>query len=320
MPIEEVDRVSGHLLTIGCIIRESDTHTIEFNDEESEHNDRSRLDYDAIFSKVIELDDSLELYINEIKKIPPPGYKEVERLIYQAKDGNLYAKNRIISMYLKIVVRIALWASEKFKTPIAEAIQYGNIGLVTALEKYEPSSEHKFSTYAPWWIRQNLTRETPTINPLVYFPVHVKDNLFALYEIVLEHYCEECVKNIICENLIELVMEKISVDGLIAQRYIEYFNRILSIDEILEENEEDFSDNGIFELEMIEYVDYKFTKLTAYDILHTLKERETKVLMLRYGFVNNKQRTLEEVGAIFNLTRERIRQIEAKALKKLEAE
>lgn len=319
LPIDEVDKVSEHLLAMGCIIRETDAQTIDVDDEESQSNDRSKLNYEDIFSKVLELDDSLEAYLNEIKTIPPPGYKEVENLIYQAKDGNIYAQNRIISMYLKVVVRIALWASEKYRTPIADAIQNGNLGLITALEKYDPNGEQKFSTYAPWWIRQNISRETSSINALIYFPAHMKELLFNLYDLVFEHNCNKCNDHSVCKNLISDVMEKINVDYETAKKYIKYLSPIASVEEICENvNEEIFCDNGLIQYQMDETVDFEICKSNVNNIFNELKPREKKVVELRFGFLDNDPKTLEAVGKSMGVTRERIRQIESKVIRRLQ--
>lgn len=318
LPIEEVDRISGNLLTSGCIIRESNIQEIEYDEEESKLNDRSKLNYEDIFSKVLEFDDSLKAYLNELKTIQPPGYKEAENLIYQAKDGNIYARNRIISMYLKVVVRIALWASEKYRTPIADVIQNGNLGLIIALEKYDPDGEQKFSTYAPWWIRQNISRETSSINALIYFPVHMKELLFSLYDLIFEHDCSECNDHSICNNLILNVVEKLNVDYETAKKYIEYLFPLYSVEEICETvSDESFSDNGLIENDMVETVDFEICKSTIDKVLNQLKPREKKVVELRFGFSDNVPKTLEAVGQTMGVTRERVRQIEAKAIKKL---
>jgi len=319
LAIEDVDKVSDHLLTIGCIIREKDTQINDGDDEESQSNDRSKLNYDDIFSKVIELDGSLEVYLNEIKTIQPPGYKEVESLIYQAKEGNIYAKNRIISMYLKVVVKIALWASEKFRTPIASAIQNGNVGLIKALEKFNPDAEYKFSTYAPWWIRQNISRQTPIVNSHAYFPAHLKESLFNLYELVFEHECEQCRSENVCITLIAKVMKKLDVDYETASRYIEYLYPLYSLEKICRNsNDKIFYDDGLAEYEMIEAVDIEIRKSAIRMVMSELKPREKEVLNLRFGFLDNVPKTLETVGKSMGVTRERIRQIESKAIKRLQ--
>lgn len=317
LPIDDVDRISGQLLSIGCIIKETDKQMLE-EDSSEDFSDRSKLDYEAIYREVLALDSSLDSYIKYVQQIPPPALREAQNLIYQAKDGNDYAKTRIILMYLKVVIRIALWASKKYKIPVAEAIQNGNIGLVIAINKFEPASDNKFSTYAPWWVRQNISREATTMNPLIYFPVHIKDKLFELYDIVFEHNCEKCNENDICENLVALVMKKVEVDYSTAHRYLEYIYPCAYIDDFLDDNEDEvFSDFGLMEYEMLERITKKKRKDTIVELISHLKPREQEVLLERFGFINGESKTLEQVGQVMGVTRERIRQIEAKAIKRL---
>lgn len=169
LPLDDVDRISGQLLSVGCIIKETNEQ-ISVEESKEDFSDRSKLDYEVIYAEVLALDPSLAEYIKCLRQIRPPALRETENLIYQAKNGNEYAKTRIVTMYLKVVVRIALWASKKYKIPVEDAIQNGNIGLVIAVGKFESLSDNKFSTYAPWWIRQIISREAPTVNPLIYFP------------------------------------------------------------------------------------------------------------------------------------------------------
>lgn len=315
LPIDDVDRISGQLLSTGCIIKETDKQIL-VEDSIEDFSDRSKLDYEVIYADVLALDPSLDGYIKYVQQIPPPALREVENLIYQAKDGNDYAKTRIILMYLKVVVRIALWASKKYKIPVADAIQNGNIGLVIAVNKFEPTSDNKFSTYAPWWVRQNISREATTRNPLIYFPVHIKEKLFELYDIVFEHNCEKCNEDDICKNLVDLVMKKKEVDYPTAYKYLEYIYPCAFIDDFLDDDEV-FSDSGLLEYEMIERITKKNRKDTIAELISHLKPREQEVLLERFGFINGEPKTLEQVGQVMGVTRERVRQIEAKAIKRL---
>lgn len=317
LPLDDVDRISGQLLSIGCIIKETDKQIL-VEDSGEDFSDRSKLDYEALYAEILALDPSLVGYIKYVQQIPPPALRETENLIYQAKDGNDYARTRIITMYLKVVVRIALWASKKYKIPVADAIQNGNIGLVIALNKYEPASATKFSTYAPWWVRQNISREAPTVNPLIYYPVHIKEKLFELYDIVFEHCCERCNDIDFCEELVALVMQKSEVEYSIAYRYLEYIYPCSSIDDFLDENKDDiFSDFGLIENDILERITENQAKGAISESISQLKPREQEVVLTRFGFVNDEPKTLELVGQAMGVTRERIRQIEAKAIRRL---
>ncbi|MFZ7101551.1 MAG: sigma-70 family RNA polymerase sigma factor [Peptococcaceae bacterium] len=313
-------KVSEYLLTCGCIIRENDKHYIdEDDDEEISIIDRSKLDYEEIFQNVLLIDPGLESYVDAIRMIPPPQYREADNLIIPAQQGNAYAKERLILMYLKVVIKIAIWGSNKYRLPLADAIQLGNIGLIKAVDKYEPSTHNKFSTYAPWWIRQNISREAQTLNSLLYFPVHIKEKLFELYDIISEHYCKKCNENDFCEGLIARIMEKSEVDYTTAHKYLKYIYPCYCIDDFLEKNKDEvFSDFGLMEYEMMEIIDKRKIKEDIAELLSYLKPREKKVLFERYGFINGRQKTLEQVGQVMGVTRERVRQIEAKVLKRLQ--
>lgn len=317
LPLGDVDRISGQLLSVGCIIKETDEQIFVENTN-VEISDRSKLDYELIYDEVLTLDPSLYGYIKYLKQIRPPALREAENLIYQAKAGNDYAKTRLITMYLKVVVKIALWASKKLKIPIADTIQDGNVGMVIAVDKFDPSSNHKFSIYAPWWVRQNISREAPTVNPAIYFPAHVKSKLFELYDIVFEHYCEKCNDYNFCVELVALVMKKSKVDYTTAIRYLEYIFSCSCIDDFLDENKDEvFSDFGLLEYEILVKVNTNQAKGAISELISQLKPREKEVILARYGFINDEPKTLEQVGQAIGVTRERVRQIEVKALKRL---
>lgn len=314
LSLDEIDRICDNLLSMGVIIQDS----IYLDDNEDDgFYDRSKIDYEKIFSSVIEIDDSIKPFINEVRQLQPPQHREAQNLILQAKAGNVFAKERIINMYLKIVVRIALWHYDKFKLPLADAIQDGCLGLIKALEKFEIGKQDKFSTYAPWWIRQYIMREARIENSPIYFPVHVKDKLFNIYETVSQHYCENCTTNDICVDLIEFVSQKLDCDSDQATEYIGFFQRIESVEELLYLDEHIFSDKNLFEEQTIDDYIERESKERITKILGTLTSREEKVMLLRFGIMDGKERTLELVGKSFSVTRERIRQIEAKALRKL---
>ena len=317
LPLDDVDRISGQLLSVGCIIKETNEQ-ISVEESKEDFSDRSKLDYEVIYAEVLALDPSLAEYIKCLRQIRPPALRETENLIYQAKNGNEYAKTRIVTMYLKVVVRIALWASKKYKIPVEDAIQNGNIGLVIAVGKFESLSDNKFSTYAPWWIRQIISREAPTVNPLIYFPAYIKEKLFELYDIVFEHKCEKCTDYSFCEELVALVMNKSQVDYSTAIRYLEYICPSSSIDDLFDKNKDEiFSDFGLMEYEMLTKVNTNQASDTISELISHLKPREQEVLQARFGFVNNAPKTLEQVGQVIGVTRERVRQIEVKALSQI---
>lgn len=314
LPLDEVDYVCDHLLSMGVIIHDD---SFEDLDDDEDVYDRSQIDYEKLFQEVVAIDESLAPFIDEISQIKPPQHREWRNLIPQAKNGNLFAKQRIIEMYLRIVVKIALWHHQKYKIPLVEAIQDGCVGLVIAIDKYELGRQDNFSTYAPWWIRQNIIREAPTLNPLVYVPIHVKDKLFSIYGIFEQYNCNQCNCNKVCPEVLKAVSEKLGCSQDEAEEYIKYLNTFASVEELLEKDECVFFDGCIAEEQIFIELNKKESQSSITQVLQTLKSREEKVILLRFGFMDGKEWTLEEVGNEFGVTRERIRQIEKKAIKKL---
>lgn len=317
LPLDDVDRISDRLLTMGIILRENDNHTLSIEDEDDESSNRSKIDYDLMFDEIITEYPSLKAFINEVRLIPPPQVKEVDSLIYQAMEGNKYAYDRIIKMYLKVVVRMAYLLSQQYYLPLEDTIQDGVFGLISAYKSYDPTSDRRFSTQIGWVIRNAILREAPTINPQVYFPVHVKEQLFSIYDLVFEHQCENCSDVEIYPSLIQVVSDKLSVDNETAYSYVKYLIRFESLDSLIQNNEYLFNDGGAISENIVENIyAYEINEQLLF-LLSELKEREIAVVKHRYGFYDGKEKTLEEVGLIFGVTRERIRQIEAKAIRKL---
>ncbi|MBF8984106.1 sigma-70 family RNA polymerase sigma factor [Lutibacter sp. B2] len=313
--IDDIDRISESLLSSGVIIKDTDANIDK--SEDGSNIDRSRMDYNEIYSKVLELDSSLKYYIKFVKKVSPPAVKELQNLIYQAKDGNKYAVSRIVYMYSKIVIKIALSLSEKLHLPIADTIQDGTIGLIYAIDKYDPSSEGVFATYAPWWIRQSIQRAAITINPLIYYPVHMREKIFSIYDIAFGHMCDKCLETRYCTCLLLQIQEKLECDLEESVWFLNQLQEFDSIDSLVDDNNEVLNDNDLFENIMIENIDSDILKDRISCILMQLSDRERKVIEKRFGFKNDITMTLEEVGKEFGVTRERIRQIEAKALRRL---
>ncbi|WP_160316170.1 sigma-70 family RNA polymerase sigma factor [Acetobacterium bakii] len=314
LPLEEVDHVVDKLLSIGVVIRDETEDELY---DEKDVQDRSKIDYEELFRDVVSIDQSIQPFINKLREIKPPQNRECQNLMPQAKNNNQFAKERIIEMYLKIVVRIAYWYHQKYDFPLAETIQDGCIGLVIALDKYEIGKQEKFSIYAPWWIRQNILRRASIKNPLVYAPVYIKDKLFSIYNII-EDFCledYECKNN--NSDLTIAVSKKLEFSQAQAEEYLGNLNLFLSLDQLMEENETVFNDCFMAEEHMIFELNKKEFHSTVTEIFKTFSPREVRVILLRFGFIDRKEWTLEEIGNEFGVTRERIRQIEAKAIRKI---
>ena len=310
----DVEYICDHLLSKGVIIRD-DTLT---DDEEDEY-DRSNVDYEAGFSEVLEIDDTFTDFIEYIRGIKSPQHREWVNLMPQVKLNNPYARNRIFEMYMKVALRIALVHAKRYHLSLDETIQNAMMGLYVSIDKYETACQENFASYFPLWVRQYIMRDAPTLNTLVYFPTHVKDKLFSIYD-NMEDYFENIDDR--TEPGIELfqsIATKLECSIEEARRLFDYLAPYESIEELLgnEENELLFSDDGVGYENMIALAEKNFDKEGLYKKLSLLTCREQEVLKFRYGIGLDHECTLDEIGQKFNITRERVRQIEAKAMRKI---
>ncbi|MBF7081850.1 sigma-70 family RNA polymerase sigma factor [Desulfallas sp. Bu1-1] len=312
LPLSEISRVCEHLVAKGIIIRDNNVH-----DTNSYDKDYSQIDYNQTFNEVVTIDEGLTVFIDYVRNIQPPQWREAQYLLPLAKNGNPYAKQRIIEMYMRIAIRIALSFHKKYGFPLADTIQESCLGLMIALDKYEPDSHDKFSTYFPWWIRQVIVRELSVGNPIFYFPAHVSERLLVVYKVKENHYCIQCENGSICTALVFEVVNKLKCPEDEALQLIQYIEPYDSIKQLTDKNELLFCDHGVFESEMCDYIENSEFRSIIADVIDSLSFREKEVLQYRFGFLNNEPMTLEQIGGILGLTRERIRQIEAKAINKL---
>ena len=260
-------------------------------------------------------DDSVRLYLREIGKIPLLNSEEELKLAYEIKAGSKKAKDKMAEANMRLVVSIAKRYVGR-GLDLLDLIQEGNTGLLRAVEKFDPDKGFKFSTYATWWIRQAITRAIADQARTIRIPVHMVETINKLLrtqrrltqELNREPSNEEIAKEMEIEvDKVEHIM-KIKQD-------------ISSLDASIRDDEEDSVLSDFIEDEDTITPEMSATnqllKEQVKEILSALTEREQKILKLRFGLEDGKQHTLEEVGQEFSVTRERIRQIEAKALAKL---
>ena len=314
IPLDETDRVVERLLSMGVLIQDKPAETVPQTTDDESDIDRTQLDYEEIYSQVLKTDPSLALMIDYVRQIPAPKTREISNLMVQAKAGNSYARKRIIELMMKVAIKMALNYSERYHTELDDTIQYALEGLVIAYEKYEIGRQDNFTTYAPWWIRQNLDR-TIDICSGIHTPAHVDEEIKQVSELVDAHFCDCCVQSDICKNLIAEICEKVNIDEEKAKIYMQLLSPNISIEELVENEAEPVNDD--FYEDMIDNISYNELRENIRYVLSTLSSKEEKILIARYGLDDGREKTLEEVGNDFNVTRERIRQIESKALKKL---
>ena len=334
LPIQDFDWLSSAITTRGIIIYdEAPTSHISVNYEDDEYDDYAQSDYEAVYDRIIELDNSLEPFITEIRNIMPPQWREFTQLKYQAFEGNQHARERMIGMHLRIAVKIALQRVENYDMDIQDAIGEACIGLVIAVDKYNPDMNGPFGSYASMWILQNLTRHQPTKRPLMYYPVHKKEPYFSAYPILKKYGYIGETNLFTDESVRELLQKKLSLTNEQTDDVLnatipfmsieEWYSMLLEKNDFFEKYNVDWDEGYILPDELIvesdldDIVTKKMLKQQLAEVLEALSEREKKVLMLRYGLFDGREKTLEEVGMAFNVTRERIRQIEVKALRAL---
>jgi RNA polymerase primary sigma factor len=265
-------------------------------------------------SKDIKINDPVRMYLKEIGRINLLTSDEEFEYARRAEEGDEYAKKMLAESNLRLVVSIAKRYVGRGML-FLDLIQEGNIGLMKAVDKFDPSKGYKFSTYATWWIRQAITRAIADQARTIRIPVHMVETINKLARIQ-----RQLTQELNREPTDEEIAKKI---GISVDKVREVYK--ISQDPVSLETpigEEDDSHLGDFikderTMSPEEYATIEMLKEELSGVLLTLTEREEKVLRLRFGLDDGQCRTLEEVGQVFNVTRERIRQIEAKALRKL---
>ncbi len=261
----------------------------------------------------IELDDPVKMYLKEIGKIPLLTPEEEVELAKRASEGDEEAKKRLIEANLRLVVSVAKRYIGRGLL-FLDLIQEGNLGLIKAVEKFDYRKGFKFSTYATWWIRQAITRAIADQARTIRIPVHMVETMNKIHKITRQ-LTQEIGRKPTDEEIAEKVglpVDRVREISLMGQEP-------LSLEMPVGEDEDnrlaDFVEHKGFSPADIAV--QNSLKKDINEILNDLSEREREILKLRFGLVDNQPRTLEEVGKLFNVTRERIRQIEAKALRRL---
>lgn len=322
LSVSEVDQLSEALEIRGIIIYES----VPVGKDVDHFEDYSRIDYEAIFEEIVSLSPELEYVVELIRKLPPPQYGEISALTTQTATGNAYARERLILIHLRVALKIALSMAKSHQYDIIDAVSAGFVGLVIAVDRFDPGGFSAFQSYASLWIQQNINRECNPIWMEYYFPAHYKEKMLPAYERYLNHRCGDCLPGIICENLVSEIAGSLDISFSEAHGYlaaaIKQAEGHLYLSDYFEES--DCKEPLPWPQELIQAEDFLFEKVAAsmarsvlLNALGALTPRESDVIRLRTGFDDNRPLTLEDVGAIYGVTRERIRQIEAKALRKL---
>ncbi|MFZ7119889.1 MAG: RNA polymerase sigma factor RpoD [Eubacteriaceae bacterium] len=287
---------------------------IDTEDEDEEIEEISKKTFEIAVPEGISVNDPVRMYLKEIGKVSLLTAKEEIDLAQRMEKGDDLAKQKLAEANLRLVVSIAKRYVGRGMS-FLDLIQEGNLGLIKAVEKFDYSKGYKFSTYATWWIRQAITRAIADQARTIRIPVHMVETINKLIRVsrqLLQELGREPTPNEIGEEM-GFAEEKVREILKIAQDPV-------SLETPIGEEEDSHLGDFIPDDDApapAEAASYALLKEQLMEVLCTLTEREEKVLRLRFGLDDGRARTLEEVGKEFNVTRERIRQIEAKALRKL---
>ncbi len=285
-------------------------------DDEDVPDEKELQDISKLVIGDVKVNDSVKIYLKEIGKVPLLTAQQEIELAQRIIDGDEDAKQDLITANLRLVISIAKRYAGR-GMPFLDLIQEGNMGLIKAVEKFDYTKGFKFSTYATWWIRQAITRAIADQARTIRIPVHMVETINKI---------TRAQRQLVQELGRDPTAEEISdrLEGALSAARIREIQRINQEPVSLETpiGEEDDSHLGDFledkEVESpSDYTTKSLLKDELNEVMLELTDRERRVLELRYGLIDNHPRTLEEVGKVFGVTRERIRQIEAKAIKKL---
>ncbi len=261
-------------------------------------------------------DSILTGYLREIANYPSLSSSEEKKIAKLAKKGDAEAKKKLIQANLKLVVCIAKKAIHMSGLPMIDLIQEGNLGLMIAAEKFNYKLGYKFATYASWWIKQSMFKAISEQSHCMKIPVYIQETLSKFSKLK-----SEMEKEYNCQVQTKDVAKKMNIEPDKIETFLSAYTKTISIESGLErDNGKDLNIADILEDEkasVLETVEYKNLQEDIEMVVSTLKEREQDVVRMRYGLGNAAKRTLEEIGNIYGVTKECIRQTELRALKKM---
>lgn len=313
---DKTEKVFEYLENKGIVamVPESDTEDDIILDVEDEPTEEELENIGMAVPDGVSIEDPVRMYLKEIGKVPLLTAEEEKELAMKMEAGDMEAKKRLAEANLRLVVSIAKRYVGRGML-FLDLIQEGNLGLIKAVEKFDYRKGYKFSTYATWWIRQAITRAIADQARTIRIPVHMVETINKLIRVqrqLLQELGREPYPEEIAEKM-GLPVERVREIQKISQEPV-------SLETPIGEEEDSHLGDFIQDDNVpvpAEAAAFTLLKEQLVEVLGTLTEREQKVLCLRFGLEDGRARTLEEVGKEFDVTRERIRQIEAKALRKL---
>ncbi len=319
MEPEQIERVYETIEKAGVEVVQDMDKELEKIEEEIDTENLEEMDVNAEVIEIsaaegVAIDDHVKMYLKEIGKVPLLAANEEIELARRMAEGDGVARRRLAEANLRLVVSIAKRYVGRGML-FLDLIQEGNLGLIKAVEKFDYTKGYKFSTYATWWIRQAITRAIADQARTIRIPVHMVETINKLIrgsrqlvqELGREPHPEEIAKELNMSidkvrEIMKIAQEPVSLETPIGEEEDSHLGDFIPDDDAPAPSEA---------------ASFMLLKEQLGDVLDTLTTREAMVLRLRFGLEDGRARTLEEVGREFNVTRERIRQIEAKALRKL---
>ena len=264
-------------------------------------------------------DTTLSLYVRELASIKALSPVEEKAVAKRAQEGDKEAKKQLVQANLKLVITIAKKAIHMSNLPLIDLIQEGNLGLMIAAEKFNYKLGYKFSTYASWWIKQSMFKAISEQGHCMKIPVYIQETLSKFSKIK-----SEMEREYNCQVRTQDVAEKMNISADKIDTYLAAYSKSVSLEGGFEnDNGKETSLADILaddKASVHSAVEYEGLKNDIEMVVSTLKEREQEVVKMRYGLGNMAKRTLEEIGNIYGVTKECIRQTELRALKKMKAQ
>ena len=318
--IEQMEKIYEQIESNGIEITGFDTVDIDdIDDIASDDDDIEEIDAAEDVEKLLSqeglaIDDPVRMYLKEIGKIPLLDAEKETELAERISRGDERAKNELVEANLRLVVSIAKRYVGKGMF-FLDLIQEGNLGLMKAVDKFDYQKGYKFSTYATWWIRQAITRAIADQARTIRIPVHMVETIHKV-----SRYSRQLLQELGHEASADEIAEKMGMSADKVREILKIAQDPVSLETPIGEEEDSHLGDFIEDYDSpapAETASYALLRKHLCAVLHTLTPREEHVLKLRFGLEDGRTRTLEEVGKEFDITRERIRQIEAKALRKL---
>lgn len=313
----EVDQLNERIQLKGILVYEAPPAETSSQDE-----DYSKIDYEAIYTEIIETEPSLEALINQVRSLPTAQYGEILTLTTQAHSGNDFARERLVLLHLRVVLKIALTLSKLYDFNLIDAVSEGISGLIHSINKFDVNGFSAFQQYSSLWIKQYIHRFCIPIWMCYYYPYHVRERMYSIARICKERYGDITEDNLQSQALIndcelETGLSSSKVKDAIALIIKDIHKRLpIDFDDCESEpmgKEYLYNENN----EMEEDVDLHLLKQNVNEALDSLSSREKLVIQMRFGIGGYHESTLDEIGQSIGVTRERIRQLEDKAMRKL---